>query len=310
MNERFSRRTFIAGVAALGFGANVPIGATTRRTLLVYDSREPISNSLLPAIREALSSDQLSAIDVSRSPNLSTADKTDAPSLIIGIGDTAATSVVAEVDRHPNARILAAGVSGIDPTWPERGVSSMPLSPNYEAYLQRLVTTFPTIKKLGVLQGTRTTMQLEQLSRAASGSGIELVNYEIFKREELSNGLDYVARRADALFALPEPTLYNQFTARHILTYSLRQRLPLIGPSEAWVRNGAVFSVRLDFSAVGAFYGTLGNRLLAGEAIPAPSALAIPADAQSYVLSPRNTSIHRLAIAADLPDDVKAATNE
>jgi putative ABC transport system substrate-binding protein len=46
--------------------------------------------------------------------------------------------------------------------------------------------------------------------------------------------------------------VYTPETARGILLYSFRKRIPLIGPNEAWVRMGALYALDWDYAEVGA----------------------------------------------------------
>jgi putative ABC transport system substrate-binding protein len=78
----------------------------------------------------------------------------------------------------------------------------------------------------------------------------------------LPSALDAIAGRADVLLALPDATVYTRESARGILLFSFRNRIPVIGPNDAWVRKGALYALDWDYAEVGAACAVLAEREL------------------------------------------------
>jgi len=81
---------------------------------------------------------------------------------------------------------------------------------------------------------------------------------------ELPLAMDSLASRAEVLWGLPDEMVFNQHTAKQILLYSFRNRIPVVGISEAWVKAGALFALRWDYQDLGRQCGEMAAQILRG----------------------------------------------
>jgi putative ABC transport system substrate-binding protein len=81
---------------------------------------------------------------------------------------------------------------------------------------------------------------------------------------QLPDALQALTNRADVLWSLNDPVVYNTETARSLLVFSLRNRIPMIGQSAAWVRAGALYALDRDYDDVGAQCAQLAAVVLSG----------------------------------------------
>ena len=80
----------------------------------------------------------------------------------------------------------------------------------------------------------------------------------------MPNVLETVAKRVDVLWAIPDSVVVSPETAKTLLVYSFRNRIPFIGLSSAWVKAGALFALDWDYEDVGAQCGELAIRIFRG----------------------------------------------
>jgi putative ABC transport system substrate-binding protein len=70
--------------------------------------------------------------------------------------------------------------------------------------------------------------------------------------------------KCDALWIPPDPSLISEDVIKYIGSTSLSKQLPCIGPSERYVRAGAVVSMVVDPLDAGKTAGDVANKILAG----------------------------------------------
>ena len=87
---------------------------------------------------------------------------------------------------------------------------------------------------------------------ALEGAGFKTLLAPVAGAAALPAALESLAGKADAILAFPDATVYTREASRGLLLFSFRQRIPIIGPNEAWVRQGSLFSVDWDYGDVGA----------------------------------------------------------
>lgn len=140
-------------------------------------------------------------------------------------------------------------------------------------WIKRLL---PGRTRIGVLFTPQENAKLvEEVRGLAQTAGLELVAQEVRSPRDLPGALEALGRRADVLWGLPDPAVYTAQTAKAILLFSFRNRIPLVGLSDAWVKAGALYALEPDYRELGAQSAELAARLLGSPGAP-PPALAAP----------------------------------
>lgn len=130
-------------------------------------------------------------------------------------------------------------------------------------WLQRLV---PDKQNVGILYDPDADKdRMEEFEVAASKYGLRIVAVPVRSPDELPAALDALSHRAGVLLAIQNPMLYSPQTAKSILLFSFRNRIPLIGLSAAWVKAGALYALTWDYRDLGVQLGELGIKALRGE---------------------------------------------
>jgi putative ABC transport system substrate-binding protein len=128
----------------------------------------------------------------------------------------------------------------------------------------------PGTRRIGVLyhgdDGAQRVADARRIA-AAGGESFTVVAVRVDDPAALPDALVQLTNRADVLWGMNDPVVYNPETARSLLLFSLRNRIPLVGQSTAWVRAGALYALDRDYDDVGAQCADAGARILAGEAV-------------------------------------------
>lgn len=169
----------------------------------------------------------------------------------------------------------------LDPGSARRGPKttgvSLAISP--EVQLDWMKRMLPGRKRVGLLYTPGESGKTVEAARAAAlEAGLELVTQEVRSPTDLPGALDVVGRRADVLWGIPDRGVYTAQTAKAILLFSFRNRVPLVGLSEAWVKAGALYALEPDYRDVGAQSAELAGRILSrpGQPPPPPAAPRSP----------------------------------
>lgn len=170
------------------------------------------------------------------------------PKLILALGTLATRAVVAQNYSVPVVSTLildAADIKGANAT----GVSlEFPMDTQWR-WFRRLL---PKVRSLGVLfdpaGGRRRYRELEKL---AGDERLELSPAETPTPEYLPEALKNLPSSLDALWGLGESRILSPQTAREILLYSFRNRIPFIGLSNSWVKAGSLYALDRDYRDLG-----------------------------------------------------------
>jgi putative ABC transport system substrate-binding protein len=94
--------------------------------------------------------------------------------------------------------------------------------------------------------------------------GFELLAREIASPRDIPDALRGLANRADVLWGIADSVVLTPATAKTILSFSYQNRVPMVAPSESWVKAGALFALERDYEDVGRQCGELALQVLAG----------------------------------------------
>jgi len=129
---------------------------------------------------------------------------------------------------------------------------------------------------------------------------LEIIGVEIFSARQLQDRLTIIAKNADVLLAIPDQTVYSGRTAKEVLLFSYRNRIPFIGLSSSWVRAGALYALEVDYEHLGRQCARTAKKIIEGSpagTIPLSSPTKV-----TYTVNERIRKYHRLEISPDLID--------
>ncbi|MCC7325638.1 MAG: hypothetical protein IT521_02390 [Burkholderiales bacterium] len=148
-------------------------------------------------------------------------------------------------------------------------------------WLRRLL---PETRSVGVLfDPARDQVRAQNFSTALLRGGYVPVLEPVADPTALPGALARLAGRVDVLHAIAGSTVYMREHSRPLLLFSFRRQVPLVGPTEAWVRAGALYAVAWDYGDLGRYCAALAKRQAAGGrgAPPAPARERVVVNAHS-----------------------------
>jgi ABC-type uncharacterized transport system substrate-binding protein len=140
-----------------------------------------------------------------------------------------------------------------------------------ERQLKVIEELLPHVKTIGVLTSMYDPNVITELKQAVLKRNLNVVITENKKREDLIDSLKHVLSNCDVLLTLPDPEIYNPFTAKGILVTSFRRGVPLIGYSRTYVDAGAVAAVYTKTGQIAEQAAAMTNSYFLKNTLPPPS---------------------------------------
>ena len=170
------------------------------------------------------------------------------------------------------------------------------------AWIKRFV---PDANTIGVIYNPENNQtKVDEAEMWADKSGFNLIFEKISSPMEIPSALERLSKRVDVLLGIPDKMVYTQQTAKQILLFSFRNRIPFIGFSSSWVKAGALYALDWNYRDIGRECGDSAVKILQGKN---PHALS-PNREKSISYSLNLKAAERMKI--DFPEDlVKAAKN-
>lgn len=211
-----------------------PYAEFTRQFMRTLRARTDLPANRLNVLAPENASQQLSALDKG---DLVVAVGTRATATALQ-SNTQATVLSVLIPRLTAARLVQ------ETTARQHNISTIYLDQPPSRLLKLARMIMPQSGKLGVILGSATALDKDQLNRAATQHRVTLIYAALEPGKTNPLGaLQGIIRDCDALLALPDPTVYNRYSLPPLLLTTFRYRVPVIGFSPAFVNAGAVAGV-------------------------------------------------------------------
>ena len=131
-----------------------------------------------------------------------------------------------------------------------------------------LKSFLPEARKIGVMYNPSENQEKIQLAEViARKMGLELNPVKIYTPKDIPNALKALANNADVLWGINDALVFNSLTAKHILLFSFRNRIPFCGLSSTWVNAGALYALEYDFDDIGVQCGEKAIEIIRGAGV-------------------------------------------
>lgn len=164
--------------------------------------------------------------------------------LVLAVGHAAAERALRDSSR-PVLAVLV-GLRDLDRlkrAHPARDLGAVVLDQPLERHLRLVRAVLPDAKRVGVLLGPDSVVQLPGLQHAADALRLQADVHEVREVADLVPALDHLLFAGDALLPLPDGLVSGPAAARTILLTSYRHRRPVFAHSAAYVTAGALAAV-------------------------------------------------------------------
>lgn len=142
------------------------------------------------------------------------------------------------------------------------GVSlNYPLSTQFE-WLKKF---FPQQKTVAILYNpTENAGTIETARQLSQKGGFSLIAIPVESPKKLPYALEQLANNIEILLAIPDETVMSVATAKEVLLASFRNKVPLVGLSDNWVKSGALYALSWDYPDLGKQCADMAKKLLSG----------------------------------------------
>ena len=157
----------------------------------------------------------------------------------------------------------------------------------------------PKAKRIGILYSPNNNEEhVALIEKNAQIIGLEVVKVPVNSEQDLPSALRAIKRNADSILAIPDPIVYSGKTAKGVLLFSFRNKIPLAGLSKAWVKAGALYALDWDYLQLGEQCASEAAKKLSGQET---NKLKTPtSDMSSYIINQRTATSMKLTIDPSL----------
>lgn len=131
-----------------------------------------------------------------------------------------------------------------------KGASILAGPSSYVSYAGKIQAD---MKAIGLLYGSNDLDGfVAGLKREAKKAGVELIVEKVKRRQDLVMSFNRVVEASpDTFFILPDFTLYDLKAIEHVILNTFKRGIPCIGPSESFVKSGALWAFTIEPARVG-----------------------------------------------------------
>lgn len=187
--------------------------------------------------------------------------KAHPPDLIFALGRKAATLSVTSFSRVPV--IFAMVLNWRRHHLKRRNSTGISLEIPGEIQFTQFKMVAPRIKRVGVFYNPEQTRELVNRARPlAQRLGITLIPVPVHRSSDLKSALNRTSSRLDALWMIPDATVFTLDNYRALVAASWRNGWPFMAYSSAFVQAGALLSVSPNYRTIGSQAGVIARRIL------------------------------------------------
>jgi putative ABC transport system substrate-binding protein len=228
--------------------------------------------------------------------------KKDRVSVLLTLGTLATQSALETGVELPVVGGLIVGAEDIAKGANATGVSlEFPLDSQFQ-WLRKFL---PAARTVGVLYNPgENQRRITAATQVAARIGLRLETQEVHAPRDIPPALESLGRRVDVLWTVVDTLILAPETAKDILLFSFRNRIPVVGLSSAWVKSGALYALEWDHAEMGVQCGEMVLKVLQGA-----RAGSIPVSAPRKVLYSLNQRI-ATHLKVDIPERLAREARE
>ena len=221
--------------------------------------------------------------------------------MLLTVGSMATQAAIKRVGDLPIVACLIVNATVLQNATNATGVVlDFPL----EVQLHWIKNVLPQTRAIGVLFNPQENQgKVEEAFRVAQHLGLSLIAREVQSPQALPDALKSLVREADVLWGIPDQTVVSSQTAKPLLLFSFRNRIPFVGLSTSWVEAGALYALDRDYQDLGAQCGELALQVLQGK--PAKSLPAISPRKVIYTLNMKTADHMKIDIPQPLVENAQ-----
>jgi len=171
------------------------------------------------------------------------------PALVFALGTDAVRTASQHLRDQP---LLATMILGNSVLQGQPHATSITLDMPVSKQLRWHRRFLPDVKRVGILYNpTNNQDWVDRARKVADEIGLEIVAVSVDSPQDITPALKSLKQRVDSIMAIPDKMVYSSNTAKAVLLFSFRNRIPFVGLSSAWVKAGALYALDWDYSELG-----------------------------------------------------------
>jgi putative tryptophan/tyrosine transport system substrate-binding protein len=200
-------------------------------------------------------------VSQTKPPDLMEIDKIK-PDVVFSLGNEATKWASQQTSRIP---IVATMVLKDDAFKQAGNITGVSLSYPLRTQIQWLKKFFPQQKSVAILfNPSENAVTVQEAKQISEQNGLNFVAIPVGGPKELPFALEQLSHNIEVLLAIPDETVMSVNTAKEVLLASFRNKVPLIGLSDNWVKSGAFYALSWDYEDLGKQSAALAQKLLNG----------------------------------------------
>ena len=220
------------------------------------------------------------------------------PALVFGVGVKAVNQ---SLNKFSNQDLVATVISTNKLLANKPNATSVLLKNSILNQLKWHKHFLPGIKNVGILYNPQKNQSLiDEAREIAVKLELKIIAVPVTSAKELLPALKVLGRKADSILAIRDKTIYSAKTAKTVLLYSFRNKIPFVGLSKAWVKAGALYALDWDYSDLGQQCATISSQILNGKAIKSMEPQSF--DKQIYLVNLKTAKHMKLELSHHLID--------
>ena len=184
------------------------------------------------------------------------------PDLIFALGIDA----IKWADKQESpAPVVATMVMKEDVFKKAKNTTGVSLGYSLRTQFQWLKKFFPQQSSVAILYNpSENAATVNEATQISQQEGFRLVAIPVENPKELPYALDQLTNKIELLLAIPDETVMSTNTAKEVLLASFRNKVPLVGLSDNWVKSGAIYALSWDYDDLGRQNAVIAQKILDG----------------------------------------------
>lgn len=257
------RRNSLAVALFLFFILLLSSPASAAKVLIIGDTKYALVADVVAEIQLSLRTQTREYATAETKGNLGALVEREGAQVVVALGMDA----VGEALRLPPSIAVVYGLVVVPPKNGRANVTGVYMSPPVSEYTSTVRRYLPALGKVSVVGSQN------MLKNLHSGDTPQVAAYHVASSSELINSVNRLGD-AKALLLLPDASLLTASVMENIYLFSFRKNIPLLGISEANVKQGSLFALVFDPKAVSRQIGEKVQAILngtdAGDLPPSP----------------------------------------
>lgn len=213
--------------------------ACASKVLIVGDTQYPMVADVVAEIQGALRTSSKDYATTEIKGRLGALVDKENAQVVVALGMDA----VAEALRLPPTIAVVYGLVVVPPKSGRENVTGVYLSPPVSEYVSTVRRYFPALSKVSVV-GSQGMMK-----SLSGGESAQVASYSVGNSSDLVNTVNRLVD-TKSLLLLPDANLLTATVMSNVYLFSFRRKIPLLGVSEAHVKQGSLFALVFDQKSI------------------------------------------------------------